>query len=185
MHLQSQRFLLLIALAFGLCQAGFAKNWVVQVGGTTGGGYYGGGTTPVLAFSPTPLTINAGDSVTFTNLGGAAHNIHADDDSFRCAAGCRGDGSGAMGDPDSSGWSDTITFSKPGTINYHCDQHVSMGMTGSIVVNAVAPLPFAIGGYISGNWYNPQQGGHGFQIIASNAIDTATNLPIMNAIWFV
>ncbi|MGH8041369.1 MAG: cupredoxin domain-containing protein, partial [Rudaea sp.] len=164
MYIQPRKFLLLIALAFGLCQTGFAKTWVVQVGGSTGGGgeYGGGYSTPTLAFSPTPLTINAGDSVTFTNLGGAAHNVHADDNSFRCANGC--DGSGGNGNPASNGWQFTLTFSTPGTINYHCDQHVSMGMVGSIVVNAVAPPPVALGGYMSGNWFNPDQSGQGFEL---------------------
>ena len=72
-----------------------AQNVNVSVGGAMtsgGGGYYGGGTTtPVLMFDPPDVTINVGDTVTFTNLGGVAisHNVHADDDSFRCANGCR------------------------------------------------------------------------------------------------
>jgi hypothetical protein len=36
----------------------------------------------------------------------------------------------------------------------------------------------AIDGYMSGNWFNPQQAGHGFQI------EAATN-NVMLAIWFV
>jgi hypothetical protein len=40
------------------------------------------------------------------------------------------------------------------------------------------PSPIALGGYMSGNWFNPQQGGHGFQI------EAATN-NVMVAIWFV
>lgn len=38
--------------------------------------------------------------------------------------------------------------------------------------------PITIGGYMSGNWFNPQQGGSGFQI------EAATN-NVMLAIWFV
>jgi len=160
-----------------------AKNWVVQVGGTddSGGGYGGYGSTPILAFSPTPLTITAGDSVTFQNLGGAAHNVHAADNSFRCANGC--DGQGGNGNLSSANWSFTLTFNTPGTINYYCDNHVSMGMTGSIVVNAAAAT-INLGGYMSGNWYNPSQGGHGFQLEFTNAATGGTTFDML-AIWFV
>jgi plastocyanin len=161
-----------------------AKDWNVSVGGYTmsGGDYYGGGTTsPTLAFNPPNLTINAGDTVTFTNLGGVAvaHNVHADDDSFRCANGCRGVG-GATGDPSSAQWSSTVTFTKAGVVNFHCDDHGGMGMTGSITVNAVAAVGQSIKPGISGNWDDPtpNQGGHGFQfeILPNNG---------MLAIWFV
>src|SRR5215469_8946656 len=95
-------------LAIGLLLAGHkvdAKTWVVQVGGTSDNGGYGYGGTAILAFSPSQLTITAGDSVTFQNLGGAAHNVHADDNSFRCANGC--DGQGGDGTPSSANWSFT------------------------------------------------------------------------------
>ncbi|MDE2256229.1 MAG: hypothetical protein KGK05_00515, partial [Xanthomonadaceae bacterium] len=164
-------------------QSASANTWVVQVGGTTSGGGYGGyGNSPILAFSPTPLTITAGDSVTFQNLGGAAHNVHADDNSFRCASGC--DGQGGNGDPSAANWSFTLTFNTPGTINYHCDNHASMGMIGSIVVNAAAPPPITLGGYLSGNWYNPNQGGHGFQLEFTNFATGGTTFNML-AIWFV
>ena len=162
----------------------FAKDWNVSVGGYTmsGGSYYGGGTTsPTLAFDPPNLTINAGDTVTFTNLGGVAvaHNVHADDDSFRCANGCRGVG-GATGDPSAAQWSSTVTFTNAGVVNFHCDDHGSMGMVGSITVNSVAAVGQNIKAGISGNWDDPSpnQGGHGFQfeILPNNG---------MLAIWFV
>jgi plastocyanin len=179
------RSLLLLVMVFGICQTGFAKDWVVQVGGTmhTGGGDgYGGYDNPILAFAPTPLTIAAGDSVTFQNLGGAEHNVHADDDSFRCANGC--DDQGGNGTPSSAEWTFTRTFNTPGTINYHCDVHASMGMKGSIIVNAAVPPTITLGGYLSGNWYNPAQGGHGFQFEFTN-LSTGTNTFSMIAIWFV
>jgi plastocyanin len=182
------RVLAIVVSMFGLLLAAagaHATNWVVQVGGTTtsgGDGYGGGGSSPVLAFSPTPITITAGDSVTFNNLGGAAHNVHAADNSFRCANGC--DGQGGNGDPSATNWTFTLTFNTPGTVNYYCDNHVSMGMTGSIVVNAAAPPSITLGGYLSGNWYNPSQGGHGFQLEFTNAA-TGTTTFDMVAIWFV
>ena len=188
LHLPKFQLFFLIVLV-GITGHVQANNVTVQVGGTMpGGGAYGGGTSPKLAFSPTPLTINVGDTVTFTNLGGtiAAHNVHADDNSFRCANGCDGDGTGGNGNPSSSNWSFTLTFTTPGTVKYHCDNHVSMGMVGNIIVNAVTPPPFVIGGYMSGNWYRAPdpdgshgQGGHGFQLEFTNLNNGAL------AIWFV
>ena len=132
-------------------------------------------------FSPSNVTINAGDTVTFTNAGGS-HNVRSDDNtSFRCARGCDGDGNGGNGNV-TTNWSFTRTFNTPGTIGYYCEAHGSSngsGMAGSIIVNAVTPPPFVIGGYMSGNWYNPLQGGHGFQLEFTNLNNGAL------AIWFV
>lgn len=181
MHTKTLAFAVLLLL----CNAAAAKTWTVEVGGqtTSGDGYGGSYTSPVLAFSPVPLTINAGDSVMFTNLGGAAHNVHADDNSFRCANGC--DDTGGNGTPSAAGWTFTRTFNAPGTIGYHCDVHASMGMTGSIVVNAVAPA-IALGGYLSGNWFIPSQGGgQGFQLEFTTAVSSTSGKPQMLAIWFV
>jgi len=181
--------MLLMAPLFGPGASVSAKTVDVSLGGTmtTGGnGYYGGGTTtPILTFSPAQITINVGDTVRFTSAGGAAHNVHADDNSFRCAKGCDGDGQGGNGAPSSALWSSSVTFTKAGVVNYHCDQHQSMGMVGSIVVNAVTAPSIALGNYVSGNWFNADQGGSGFQLEATNAHDQATGLPIMLAIWFV
>jgi len=43
---------------------------------------------------------------------------------------------------------------------------------------------FQIAGYISGNWFNVDQEGSGFQIEATNTMDAASGLPVMLAIWF-
>ena len=176
--------LLALALASPVGVAA-AKNVNVNVGGTMtsgGDGYgYGGTTQPVLMFEPANMTVNVGDTVTFTNLGGAAHNVHADDNSFRCANGC--DGSGGNGNPSAMDWSATVTFTKPGVVNYHCDVHGAMGMTGSITVNA-ATAGKNLGGYMSGNWFNPNQGGHGFQLEFTNRSTGATTSDMV-AIWFV
>jgi plastocyanin len=181
------RFSSLMAVALvGLCgSAGVhAANVNVSVGGYTmgGGDYYGGSTeTPVYKFSPDDVTINVGDTVTFSNLGGiaVAHNVVADDNSFRCANGC--DATGGNGTPASNEWTSTVTFTKAGVVTYHCGNHGSMGMTGKITVNAVAaPASQNIVGGISGNWFNPSanQGGHGFQI------EVLPNNGIL-VIWFV
>ena len=132
-----------------------------------------------LTFTPSTVTINAGDTVTFTNAGGGFHNVHADDNAFRCANGCVS--TGGNGNPSSSNWSFTLSFPNAGTVGYYCEIHGApgAGMHGRIVVNAVTPPPFVIGGYMSGNWYNPLQGGHGFQL----EFTTLNNGAL--AIWFV
>ena len=105
-----------------------AADWTVDVGGAE------------LAYAPATLHIVSGDTVTFVNRGGF-HNVTADDASFRCAQGC--DGAGGSGDPSSTAWSASVTFPTPGTIGYHCEVHglAGVGMFGSVVVGAPAPLP--------------------------------------------
>lgn len=94
---------------------------------------------PGLSFTPATLTIVAGDSVRFTNKGGT-HNVKADNNAFRCARGC--DGNGGDGTPSSSIWTFTLTFPTPGTIGYYCETHGApgVGMAGSIVVQAPTPV---------------------------------------------
>ena len=86
---------------------------------------------PGLTFSPATLTIEQGDTVTWTNAGGF-HNVEANNGSFRCANGC--DGAGGDGDPSSSGWTASVTFTSPGTVDYFCVVHRGAGMTGRIIV---------------------------------------------------
>jgi plastocyanin len=68
-----------------------------------------------VAFSPNAITINAGDSVTWTNneSDGTPHTVTADDQSWD---------SGIM----SPGGSYTVTFSAPGDFTFHCNVHLSM-----------------------------------------------------------
>jgi len=118
-----------VALASLLCTFdACAKQWYVQSGGTQ------------VAFSPQFLTIQAGDSVTFLNLGGY-HNAVADDGSFRCAHGCDGDGQGGSGNASDSFWLATVAFPNAGTVGYFCEPHGSpgSGMYGTIEVVAAAP----------------------------------------------
>lgn len=87
-------------------------------------------------FVPDDVTIQAGDSVTWTNEG-IDHNVVADDRSFRCANGC--DGEGGDGDTASNAWSFTRTFATPGTVPYFCEAHGSaggLGMAGTVVVES-------------------------------------------------
>jgi plastocyanin len=79
----------------------------------------GGGSN---TFSPSTVTVGAGEKVTWTNKGGS-HNVRFDDGAFEQPA-----------NPDSSGWTVSRTFNTPGTYTYYCEQHRSQGMTGTVVV---------------------------------------------------
>ncbi len=126
-------------------------------------------------FSPSTVTINAGDTVTFRN-GGGFHNVAADDGSFRCADGC-----GSSGGASSSNWQFTHTFDEPGSYGYHCEVHgqPGSGMYGTVIVRAgsgTAPIP--LGGYMSGGWYDPASSGQGF------LMDFTSTSSTLVAIWF-
>jgi LPXTG-motif cell wall-anchored protein len=75
-------------------------------------------------FVPSTITINVGDTVTWTNNANDPHTATADDKSWD---------SGTM-DP---GATFSHTFTTAGTVAYHCELHQSLGMVGTIVVNAV------------------------------------------------
>lgn len=116
----------LAALA-GVSVPAFAANHEVAVGGAG------------LVFTPAALTINAGDTVTFTNAGGF-HNVASDPGAvtqFRCSTTC---GNSPDGDPSGANWTQVITFPTPGTIGYHCDAHAGSGMVGTITVNVPVDL---------------------------------------------
>ncbi|MGE0639352.1 MAG: Calx-beta domain-containing protein [Thermoanaerobaculia bacterium] len=79
---------------------------------------------PSNSFSPKFPTINVGDTVRWTLMGGS-HNVNSDDGLFR---------SGNV----SSSWPPfTHTFNSPGTFGYHCEAHGSPGvaMFGTITVS--------------------------------------------------
>jgi plastocyanin len=70
-------------------------------------------------FSPDPITVKAGTTVTVTNRDGTVHTLTADDGGFD------------TGDLD-GGATATITLAAPGTHRYFCDVHNYM--TGTIEV---------------------------------------------------
>lgn len=71
------------------------------------------------AFSPDDITINIGDSITFTNNDSTAHTASGDNGEFN---------TGTL----AAGESATITFTTAGTFNYFCAFHPSM--TGTVTV---------------------------------------------------
>ena len=75
------------------------------------------------AFNPATVTVNVGDSVTWTNNDDVPHTATADNGSFN---------TGQLG----SGDSDSVTFKSAGTFAYHCSVHPSMN--GTVVVQAAS-----------------------------------------------
>lgn len=83
------------------------------------------------SFQPQNLTITAGDTVRWTNLGGS----HTATSGNNCMPDGKWD-SGFL----SAGQSYTTTFNSAGTYPYFCTPHCSMGMTGTITVTAVSAM---------------------------------------------
>jgi len=76
-------------------------------------------------FSPPSVTINVGDSVTWTGLG-FSHNVQTDTDPF-------------CGGVPVAGGTCTIQFNQAGTFNYYCAPHrFSQNMVGTVIVQAAA-----------------------------------------------
>ncbi|HEX5478627.1 MAG TPA: plastocyanin/azurin family copper-binding protein [Dehalococcoidia bacterium] len=78
------------------------------------------------SYAPNPITVQAGDSVTWTNNGPATHTVTSD------PGGALAFDSGNI----AAGGTFTQTFSTAGTFTYHCSIHP--GMTGSVIVQAAA-----------------------------------------------
>ena len=90
---------------------------------SNGGG--GGGPAPNtvviagFAFSPTPLTVTHGTTVTWQNSDAATHDVAADNAAWNLGS-------------QAGGTSKTMLFNTAGTFTYHCTIHPTM--TGSIIV---------------------------------------------------
>lgn len=128
-----------------------------------------------LTFNPATLTINAGDTVTWQNVGGGFHNVVANDGSF---------GNGAAS---SSNWSFSHTFTSAGTAGYFCSVHggPGTGMHGTITVNSVAPPPsITLGGYLSGNWYDSSQSGHGYELEFTSQASSTVGQNLLDVYWY-
>jgi len=78
-------------------------------------------------FDPKTITVNVGDTVMWTDKGQNEHTVTADNASFD---------SGDLKTGEKTSFS--FTFTKAGTFAYHCKYHVSLGMVGTVVVQAAA-----------------------------------------------
>jgi plastocyanin len=127
-----------------------------------------------ITFEPQTVTINVGDTVTFRSNSTLLHNVHANDDSFRCAAGCENDGNGGSGVPQRGPWQATVRFDHAGYVGYRCDPHAQYGMVGTVhVVEGGASSGFVpITQGFTGTWYDPTQSGHGLfvEVLPENRI---------------
>jgi plastocyanin len=126
-----------------------------------------------ITFEPQVVTINVGDTVTFRSNSTLLHNVHANDDSFRCAAGCENDGNGGNGAPQPGPWQATVRFDHAGYVAYRCDPHAAYGMVGAVhVVEGGASEFVPITQAFTGAWYDPTQSGHGLfvEVLPENRI---------------
>jgi len=94
--------------------------------------------TPPWCFSPNPIRITLGSTVTWTNATGLRHTATSDT------------GAWTTGNIAPGGTSAAVAFSTAGTFPYHCAIHPSM--TGTVIVSAAAPAPSSppVGGLASG-----------------------------------
>lgn len=85
-------------------------------------------------FSPAEVTVDIGDTVTWSNGARGFHNVHFDDGSFEDPP-----------SPDVSDWTVERTFDTPGTYRYHCEFHGGpdgAGMSGTVGVrDATGTVP--------------------------------------------
>lgn len=81
-----------------------------------------------LSFSPSSITINTGDTITWNNLFGHTVTGNAANEPF-----C-----GASTPP---GGTCSVTFNIAGTFTYRCVPHAGFGMTGSVTVNQAGTPP--------------------------------------------
>jgi len=96
-------------------------------------------------FTPAELTINVGDTVTWTNAGGF-HNVVSD------AQDGNGDPIFSSGTATAADWTYQFTFDTAGTYTYVCQPHAAIGMVGTITVQE-APTAVTVDqlGALSGN----------------------------------
>lgn len=84
--------------------------------------------TAGMSFSPSSLTINLNDTVTFVCTSGT-HNVNGTQTTFP-------NNPESFGNSLGSGWTFQHVFTISGTYDYQCDPHAGGGMVGSIIVNS-------------------------------------------------
>jgi plastocyanin len=85
-----------------------------------------------LVFDPSTVTINKGDSVTWTNNAGFPHNIMFDED--EAPAGVNVDKLSHEDYLNAPGEKASSTFDVAGTYSYYCEPHQGAGMQGKVIV---------------------------------------------------
>ena len=81
-------------------------------------------------FNPAEITIQAGDEVIWTNSEGS-HNVNGSQSLFPSNP-------ESFGNEVGTGWVYSHAFTMPGTYDYQCDPHASLGMTGRVIVEDTA-----------------------------------------------
>ena len=95
-------------------------------------------TTVGNTFSPANITVNIGDTVTWSN-GGGSHNVNA------TLATYPNNPEGFGNSVSNSSWTLQHIFTLAGTYNYQCDPHTSMGMVGTVIVtNTISDVTFKV-----------------------------------------
>jgi plastocyanin len=111
----------------------WGTDFVVIVGQNSSG-------APALAFNPSPLTVKAGDTVTFQNIGGGTHNAHSANPAFTFSC---GNSDCVNGQASAGPWvAPKLTVpasASDNTISYLCDFH-GVAMTGQLVVIPTSPV---------------------------------------------
>ena len=114
------------------------------------------------AFGPASITVNTGDSVTWTNKDSTAHTVTADGGSFDQPL-------------PASGGTATITFNTAGTFPYHCTIHPNMHGT-VVVLAAAATTATATASPAAGS--SPAAGGGSAPTVTAPATGTGTPTPV-------
>jgi plastocyanin len=95
-------------------------------------------------FSPPSITIGVGDTITWVTQPALFHDVEADDGTFKSP-------------PPGSFSTFSFTFTQAKTIAYHCNPHASLGMRGTIIVQAPQNQPpgVTLSGPPNGATFNP------------------------------
>lgn len=84
------------------------------------------------AFTPSSVTINAGDTVRWTNTSGT-HNVNGTTVTFPANP-------ESFGNALDTGWVYTYVFNTAGNYDYQCDLHEAFGMTGTVTVVSTSDI---------------------------------------------
>ncbi len=133
------------------------------------------------SFAPADVTVEVGDTVTWTQASGLPHSVTADDGSFDSSPDCAG-GSECLGDGDVF----SHTFDEPGEYAYYCRVHGApggVGMSGVITVTAAdsgsedgaEDESDTTGAEVTGSLTLADQSGDGSSVVVAEATLTGTD----------